>query len=132
MPSTLRSCEKCTGRFAPQYFQDSPMCRLCVTHSLVVKELTNVRNRCAKLEKEYETLRDFVTANVGVANVVPAIQAANAEPADATPQGRDLNVNLPQELDVTVDPSHEENLINGTPQELPFITVRNGVRPQHR
>ena len=38
MPSILRRCEKCHGRFAPQYFSfHSEMCRMCLMAEKIVE-----------------------------------------------------------------------------------------------
>lgn len=72
MPSTLRSCQKCTGRFAPKYFPDyfsCPTCRMCETMKLE-HGLAEVNSKYTQLNSNFGTLQDLVSADVHVCTQV--------------------------------------------------------------
>ncbi|XP_063857228.1 uncharacterized protein LOC135098765 [Scylla paramamosain] len=78
MPSLLRQCEACRGRFAPQYFRNSSACRLCHLNSKVERLNEKYEEKCKQYEdvvQQLEALKEFVVSNTGCTStdVVPAI-----------------------------------------------------------
>lgn len=67
MPSDLRQCAKCTGRFAKQYYNDyfsNQECRLCENRRQLEEGLNEVRCKYSKLQNEFESLQEFVVLNI--------------------------------------------------------------------
>lgn len=62
MPSQLRKCTCCQGRFAPQQFKfTSETCRLCTLE----KELKECQAENKELRNKVKILEDFVTSHIG-------------------------------------------------------------------
>jgi len=66
MPSMLRKCDDCTGKFGPEYFRNSPICRLCVNRKRLQEVAVVMQEMYHDLEKKFDTLQEFVAANVGI------------------------------------------------------------------
>ena len=63
MPSVLRQCIGCRGRFARQYFSfSSETCRLCTTE----KAMKDCQDENKELKCKVKILEDFVTSHIGV------------------------------------------------------------------
>ncbi len=67
MPSLLRQCDACQGKFATQYFRNSSACRLCYMQSKI-ERLHEKYEKCKKyddLGRQFEVLKEFVSLNIG-------------------------------------------------------------------
>jgi len=111
MPSMLRRCEDCTGRFAPQYFRNSLICRLCVNRRRLQDAVAAMQDQYRDLEMKFNTLQEFVTANVGVTE--PSL--VERPPTETAPPDNDSSASQ----DETLPASQDEG----------FQLVRNGARP---
>ena len=61
MPSSLRKCTSCQGRFAPQQFKfTSETCRLCTLE----KEMKEYQAENKELRNKVKILEDFVTSHI--------------------------------------------------------------------
>ena len=102
MPSTLKTCGDCRGRFAAQYFRHSPVCRMCVHRKRLEEAVTEwqtkyrdlkmtCQTKYRDLEMKFETLQDFVTANVGVAppSLVESTPSRTTPPQDHSSASQD-------------------------------------------
>ena len=120
MPSTMRQCEACMGRYAAQYFRNSSTCRLCMLQSevdLLHRKDEEASKKYEELARKYDVLQEFVTNNIGCvpesvrtyANVLSSDRPATNEAAtnEATPAPT-------------------------TQQEVPFTQVKNGARPVNK
>ena len=113
MPSDLRRCDTCSGRFAKQYFRNSPECRLCVNSKRTQEALEEMRKERLVLKKQIEDLQEFVLSNIGVS---PPSAEEGSLPAATSPANADFSASqdpLPASRDEGYQP------------------VRNGARPKH-
>ncbi len=124
MPSDLKSCRDCSGRFAKQYFSDyfsRPVCRLCDTRSHLEEAVAEGNRRYTELKNSFDSLQEFITANVGVGAgtdtrqqlLTPATQRRSAPPQAS-----------PASPVTSPDPSPS--------QDAAFTPVRNGSRQSTR
>ena len=119
MPSNLRRCNSCRGRFAPQqYTFASESCRLCTLE----KDLKNCKAENEKLRTKVKSLEDFVTTNIG---------ADIPTPPDASVPGKSQSyaskVSAP-ETPISL-PSSGVIQHNSAPNNASnFIPVKNGVK----
>ena len=61
MPSQLRQCTGCRGRFAPQQFKfTSENCRLCTLE----KEVKECQSERDELRNKVKILEEFVTSHI--------------------------------------------------------------------
>ena len=118
MPSSLRKCTSCQGRFAPQQFKFiSETCRLCTLE----KEMKECQAENKELRNKVKILEDFVTSHI--AADVPTIfdtAVPDASSTYATVTSASVStthVSLPS------PPALEYGSTSNT-----FIPVRNGVQ----
>jgi len=143
MPSMLRRCEDCTGRFAAQYFRNSLICRLCVNRRRLQDAVAAMQDQYRDLEMKFNTLQEFVTANVGVTEpslverppteTAPPHNDSSALQDEPLPASQDEP--LPALQDEPLPASQDEPLPASQDEPLPasqdegFQPVRNGARP---
>ena len=113
MPSDLRRCDTCTGRFAKQYFRNSPECRLCINSKRTQEALEEMRKERLVMKKQIEDLQEFVLSNIGVS---PLSVEERSSTAAASP--------------VNADPSAPQDPLPAS-QDEGFQPVRNGARPKN-
>ena len=104
MVTVTKKCDDCEGRFTKPFFQGSPVCRMCVHRHKLEEAVTEWQTKYRDLEKKFDTLQDFVTANVGV--IPPSL--VERPPSVTAP---------PQEI----PPASQED---------DFQPVRNGAKPK--
>ncbi len=119
MPSTLRTCEVCDGRFAPQCFLDNSACRFCVNE----RKYQELKIKYDSLNEQHKSLKEFVAANI-----VELPNSSSASSSGATPEGNFIPVrngarpsplkmlgvttfNRYQILSQTIEEEHETRLI---------------------
>ena len=118
MPSSLRMCTSCQGRFAPQQFKFiSETCRLCT----LKKEMKECQAENKELRNKVKILEDFVTSHIAadvptiLGTAVPDASPTYAAVASASVSA--THVSLPS------PPALEYGSTSST-----FIPVRNGVQ----
>ncbi|MPC30791.1 hypothetical protein E2C01_024061 [Portunus trituberculatus] len=139
MPSDLKTCRDCNGRFAKQYYEDyfsRPVCRLCDTRSRLEavaegnrrfaelkgnfdslqdtrtrleERIAEGNNRYSELKNRFDTLQEFVTVNIGRSDTTDSLPHTSVVPATADSRSRPS---------LSPDPA--------------FISVRNGARRDMR
>ena len=118
MPSSLRKCTSCQGRFAPQQFKFiSEICRLCTLE----KEMKECQAENKELRNRVKILEDFVMSHI--ATDVPTIfdtAVPNASSTYATVTSASVSTTL---VSLPSPPALEYGSTSNT-----FIPVRNGVQ----
>ena len=112
MVTVTYQCGDCKGRFTKPFFQGSSVCRMCVHRQKLQEAVIEWQTKYRDLEKKFDTLQDFVTANVGVTppSLVERTPAVSASPQDAPPASQEDAPPASQEDD--------------------FQPVRNGAKPK--
>ena len=106
MPSVLRTCIGCQGRFAKQYFSFfSETCRLCTAE----KAVKDSQAENMELKRKVKILEEFVTAHIGVEAPVTCAAVTAQAPT-------------PNTLPSSPAPEHVSISNNN------FLTTKNGVR----
>ena len=118
MPSSLRKCTSCQGRFAPQQFKFiSETCRLCTLE----KEMKECQAENKELRNIVKILEDFVTSHIAADvpttfdTAVPDASSTNATVASASVSTSHVSLPSP--------PTLEYGSTSNT-----FIPVRNGIQ----
>ena len=118
MPTSLRKCTSCQGRFAPQQFKfTSETCHLCTLE----KEMKECQAENKELRNKVKILEDFVTSHIAADvpttfdTAVPDVSSAYATVASASVSTSHVSLPSP--------PTLEYGSTSNT-----FIPVRNGVQ----
>ena len=116
MPSVLRTCINCQGRFAKQYFLfTSEMCRL----RTVVKDMKECQAENKELKRKMKIIEEFVTAHIGAdTSAIYATASTSASPSFATLAAPVSHVSLPS-------PPAQTQVCNSRND---FVKVKNGAR----
>ena len=118
MPSSLRKCTSCQGRFAPQQFKfTSETCRLCTLE----KEMKECRAENKELRNKVKILEDFVTSHIA-ADVPTIFDTAVPDASSAYATVTSASVSTPH-VSLPSPPALEYGSASNT-----FVPVRNGVR----
>ena len=106
MGTTTKQCDDCKGRFTKPFFLNSPVCRMCVDRRRLLgleEAVTEWQNKYQDMKMKFDTLHEFVTANVGI--TLPSL-VERPPPETAPPQNH--------------PPASQDN---------EFRPVRNGAKP---
>lgn len=140
MPSDLKACRDCHGRFAKQYYEDffsRPVCRLCDTRSRLEEAVEEGNRKYAELKSNFDSLQDTQTS------LAEAVAEGNNRYTELKNRfdtlqefvtaniGRSATTaSLPHTSVAPATPDSRSR--PSLPQDPAFIPVRNGARRDTR
>ena len=126
MGAQTYECIDCKNKFTKPFFQGSRICRACIgvrERKRLQETVTEWQTKYRELEEKFNTLQEFVTANVGV---LPPSQVERPPPVAGPLQG-----SPPASQEDGVRPSQVEgpHSETGPLQGSPPASQEDGVRP---